>query len=109
MSAQAIRNDLIVTLGNKAVADSTVTKYLRTAQFDITKVHSNPDASSFHLDDSGSDILEVLEESRFHQCASHSSPAHYRVQKTDQLTWVFTMSSSMGTASFVRRSETARR
>jgi hypothetical protein len=42
MSAQAIHDDLLATLGNEAVAYSRVTKYLRTAQFDLTKSLQTP-------------------------------------------------------------------
>jgi hypothetical protein len=49
MAAQTIHNYLIATLGNETVADITVTKYLRTAQFDPTKVPPNSDASSPHV------------------------------------------------------------
>jgi hypothetical protein len=65
MSAQAIHDNLRATLGNEAVAYNTVTKYLRVAQFDSTKVLSHPDASSPHLTDSGRAILEALEEKPF--------------------------------------------
>jgi hypothetical protein len=49
MSAQAIYGDLIATLDNGAVSYSRVTKCLRTAQFDSTKIPSNRDPSSHHL------------------------------------------------------------
>jgi hypothetical protein len=62
---QAMHGDLIATLVNEAVAYSRVTKYLRTAQFNPTKVFSNPDAGSCHLDDSDRGILAALEEKPF--------------------------------------------
>jgi hypothetical protein len=59
MRAQAIHNDLMATLGNEAVTYRTVTKYLRTAQFDL-------DSSSPHLTSaSGRAILATLEEKPF--------------------------------------------
>jgi hypothetical protein len=65
MSAQAIHDDLMSTLCNEAITDRTVTKYPRTAQFNPTKVPSNPDASSTHLDDSDRATLATLEEKPF--------------------------------------------
>jgi hypothetical protein len=49
MWAQAIRAALIATLGNEAVAYGTVTKYLHTARFELTKVPSKPDACALHV------------------------------------------------------------
>jgi hypothetical protein len=46
MSPQAIHDDLMATLGNEAVVYRRVTKYLRTAQFDLTQIPSNSDACS---------------------------------------------------------------
>jgi hypothetical protein len=45
MSAQAIHDDLVATLGYKALAYSTVTKYLRTVGFDPAKNPRNSDPS----------------------------------------------------------------
>jgi hypothetical protein len=65
ISTQAIHNNLIATLGYKALAHSTVTKYLRTARFDPAKDHRNSDPNSPHLDDSDEAILAALEEKSF--------------------------------------------
>jgi hypothetical protein len=54
MSAQAIHDDLAATLGDKALTDSRMTKYLRKAQFTLP-----------HLDDSDRAILAALEEKPF--------------------------------------------
>jgi AraC-like DNA-binding protein len=64
-SAQATHSDLIATLRNEAVACSTMTKHLCTAQLHTIKIHSNPDTSSPHLDDSDRAILAALEEKSF--------------------------------------------
>jgi hypothetical protein len=103
MSAQAIHDDLVATLGYKALAYSTVTKYLRTARFDPAKDPPNNDASSHHLDDSDQAILAALEERPFSSvcelaraCTSHPSSTHDRSQETEQLTWLCTTSSSLG-------------
>jgi hypothetical protein len=45
MLGQATHDDRMARLGSEAVAYSTVTKYLRTAQFDPTQIASNSDAS----------------------------------------------------------------
>jgi hypothetical protein len=65
MSAQAIDDNLVATLGAEASAYSTVMKYLGTAQFDPAKDPLNSDASSSHLDDSDKAILAALEEKSF--------------------------------------------
>jgi hypothetical protein len=74
MSIHVIHDDLVITLGNKALAYSAVTKYLRKVQSDTAKVPSNRDTSLPHLDDSNRAILAALEESPFRQCASLSEP-----------------------------------
>jgi hypothetical protein len=67
MSNQSIHDDLLATLGYKALEYRTVTKYLRTAQFNLAKDPRNSDASSPHLDDSDTAILATFEENRFCQ------------------------------------------
>jgi hypothetical protein len=49
MLAQAIHDDPVATLGAEAPAYSTVTKYLRTAQFDPAKHPRNCHVSLLHL------------------------------------------------------------
>jgi hypothetical protein len=65
MSIQAIHDDLVATLGYKALAYSMVTKYLRTARFDPATNPLNSDASSPHIDDSDKAVLAALEEKPF--------------------------------------------
>jgi hypothetical protein len=68
MSAQAIHDDLVATLGAEAPAYSTVTKYLRTAPFDPAKGPPKTLRSKFTLfrfDDSDQAILAILEEKSF--------------------------------------------
>jgi hypothetical protein len=60
MSAQVIHN-LRVTRGNEVLAYTTVTKDICTAQFDPTRVPSNPDTSFPHLDESDRVIVAALE------------------------------------------------
>jgi hypothetical protein len=65
ISAQAIHDDLVATLGDKALACSTVTKYLRRARFDPAKDSLNSAASSPHLANSDKTILAAFEEKPF--------------------------------------------
>jgi hypothetical protein len=65
LSAQAIYDGLVATLGGEALPYSTVTKYVSKAQSNAAKLPSNPDASSPHLDDSDRVIWAALEEKLF--------------------------------------------
>jgi hypothetical protein len=65
MSTQTIYNDLVATLGDKAVAYGTVTKCLHKAKSNNAQVPSNSDAISPHLDASDRAILAALEEKPF--------------------------------------------
>jgi hypothetical protein len=101
MLTQAIHDDLVATPGAEAPVYSMVTKYLGTAQFDPAKDPLNSDASSHHITSTIPIMLswQLLRKNRFHQCGSlHKPPSstHDRSQETDQLTLIYTTSSSLG-------------
>jgi hypothetical protein len=58
----AIHDDLVATLSSKAVAYSTVTRYLREARLSTAEVTLDPEPSSPHLDDFDRAILAALEQ-----------------------------------------------
>jgi hypothetical protein len=62
LSAHAIHDDLVATLGLKALAYNTVTRYFREAERSTADVTIDPEPSSPHLDESDWDILAALEE-----------------------------------------------
>jgi hypothetical protein len=76
LCAHAIHDDLVAILGPKAVAYSTVTRYLREAKLGTAEVTLDPEPCSAHLDDSDRAILASLEEkkSRFRPCDNLSEP-----------------------------------
>jgi hypothetical protein len=76
MWPQAIHDDLVATLGAKALACRTVTKYLHTAWFDPAKDPPTSDASSHHLDDSDKAILAALEEKPFSSLREFARAIH---------------------------------
>jgi hypothetical protein len=63
--AQVIHDDLVVTLGEEAIAYGTVTKYLREAQTGPDDATSLPEYISRHIDDSDEAIPSALEELLF--------------------------------------------
>jgi hypothetical protein len=62
--AHAIHDDLVATLGSKAVAFNTVTRDLREAKLSTAEVTLDPKPSSPHLDDSDPALLAALEEKK---------------------------------------------
>jgi hypothetical protein len=65
MSACEIHGDNVVTLGPNVVSYSSVTGYLREAQFPPLKPELHPADVQRDLDDSDQAILAALEDSRF--------------------------------------------
>jgi hypothetical protein len=65
LSTHAIHDDLVATLGSKAVVYSTVTRYLRESEFGTAEVTLDPEPSSPRLDDSDRVVLATLEERTF--------------------------------------------
>jgi hypothetical protein len=59
---RVIHVDLVVTLGEEAIAYSTVMKYLREGQTGPDDATALPDEISRHIDDSDEAILRALEE-----------------------------------------------
>jgi hypothetical protein len=72
--ARVIHDDLVVTLGEEAIAYSTVTKYLREAQTGPDDATALLEEISPHIDDWDEAILRALEEFSF------SSVQHLSVQ-----------------------------
>jgi hypothetical protein len=74
--AHVIHDDLVATLGPKAVTYSTVTGYLRETELGIAEVTLDRESSSPYLDDSDRVILAALEEkkSRFRPCENLPEP-----------------------------------
>jgi hypothetical protein len=70
LSAHVIYDDLVATLGPKAVAYHRITRYLCEAKLGTAAVTLKPEPSSPHLDDSDRTVLAALEErkSRFRPC-----------------------------------------
>jgi hypothetical protein len=83
LSANAVHDDLVATLGTKAVAHNTMTRYLREAKLGTAEVTLDPKPSSPHFDDPDRDILAALEEKtvfvRARICPSHPNPTRYRL------------------------------
>jgi hypothetical protein len=65
LSAHAIHDDLVATLGPKAVVYSRVTRYRREAKLSTAEVSLDPESSSPHLDDSDRAILAALDKKPF--------------------------------------------
>jgi hypothetical protein len=65
MVLDAIRDDLVCTLGKDAVAYSTVTKYARSAQFSGRKEATPPEAPDLELSPVDEAILTALAEFPF--------------------------------------------
>jgi hypothetical protein len=63
--ARVIHDDLAATLGEEAIAYSTVTKYLREAQAGPGDATALPEEISHHIEDSDEAILRALEEFSF--------------------------------------------
>jgi hypothetical protein len=60
-----MHDDLVATLGEKAIAYSNMTKYLREAQTAPDDATALPEEISPHIDDSDEAILRALEEFSF--------------------------------------------
>jgi hypothetical protein len=73
---QVIHDDLVATLGEAAIAYSTVTKYLREAQTGRDDAMSSSDEISHHIDDSDEAILKALEELPFSSVRQLSRATH---------------------------------
>jgi hypothetical protein len=74
--APVIHDDLVATLGEEAIAYSTVTKYFREAQTGPDDATALPEEISPHIDDSDEAILRALEDFSFSSvqhlfCAIH--------------------------------------
>jgi hypothetical protein len=65
MSAREIHDNIVGTLGPDAVSYSSVTRYLREAQFPPSKPEPHPADVQRDLDDSDQAILAALEDSPF--------------------------------------------
>jgi hypothetical protein len=65
LSADAIHDDLAATLGLKAVAYSTVTRYLCGAKLGTAEVTLDPEPRSPHRDDADGDVFAALGERPF--------------------------------------------
>jgi hypothetical protein len=65
MSAREIHDDIVATFGPNAVSYSSVTRYLREAQFPPSKPEPHPADIQRDLDDSDQGILAALEDSPF--------------------------------------------
>jgi hypothetical protein len=63
--ARVIHDDLVTTLGEEAIAHSTVTNYLREVQTGPDDASALPEEISPHIDDSDKVILRALEEFSF--------------------------------------------
>jgi hypothetical protein len=62
---QVIHNHLVATLGEEAIAYSTVTKYFREVQIGRNDAMPSSEAISPHIDDSDEAIRSALEELPF--------------------------------------------
>jgi hypothetical protein len=65
ISAREIQDNIVVTLGLDAVSYSSVTRYLREAQFPPSKPEPHPADVQRDLNDSDQAILAALEDSPF--------------------------------------------
>jgi hypothetical protein len=65
LTTQLIHDDFVATLGEEAIAYSTVTNYLRAARIIPRDAKAFSAASSPHIDDSNEAILRPLEEFPF--------------------------------------------
>jgi hypothetical protein len=74
--ARVIHDDLVATLGDEAIAYSTVTKYLREAQTGPDDANPSSEEMSHHIDDSEEDILSALEELSFSSVRQLSHATH---------------------------------
>jgi hypothetical protein len=63
--ARVIHDDLVATLGEKAIAYSNMTKYVREAQTGPDDAIALPEEIIPHIDDWDEDILIALEEFSF--------------------------------------------
>jgi hypothetical protein len=75
--ADVIHDDLVAILDPKAVAYSTVTRYLREVKLGTAEVILDPEPSSPHIDDSDRTILAALEgkKSHFRPCENLPEPS----------------------------------
>jgi hypothetical protein len=76
LSARAIHDDHVATLGPKTVAYRRVTRYLREAKVGTAEVTIDPEPSSPHIEDSDRAILAALEEKKglFRPCENLPEP-----------------------------------
>jgi hypothetical protein len=75
-TVRIIDADLVATLGEKAIAYSTVTKYFREAQTSPDDASPSSDATSPQIDDSVETILRALQELPFSSVRQLSRPTH---------------------------------
>jgi hypothetical protein len=76
--ARVIHDNLVATLGEEAIAYSSMTKYIREVQTGPDDAPALPEEISPHIDDSDEAILRALEEFSFSSvqhlfCAIHLS------------------------------------
>jgi hypothetical protein len=76
LTPQVIHDDLVATLGAKAIAYSTVTNYLRAARTIPRDATPFEAATSPHIDKSDEAILRALEESAFSSVRQLSRATH---------------------------------
>jgi hypothetical protein len=112
LSAHAIHDDLVAILSPKALAYSTVTRYLGEAKLRTAEVPLDPELSSPRLDSMIPTRLSCQPWKRgktvfihARTYPSHPYPMCYRVCTTHKIARVHIMSSSLGAATFVRSSE----
>jgi hypothetical protein len=74
--ARVIHDDLVATLGEEAIAYSTVRKYLHEAQTGRDDAMPLSEEISLHIDDSDEAILSALEELPFSSVRQLSHAAH---------------------------------
>jgi hypothetical protein len=65
LTAQVIRDDLVATLGEEAIAYSTVPNSFRAARIIPRDLTACPGATSHHIDESDEAILTAFEETAF--------------------------------------------
>jgi hypothetical protein len=83
-TARVIHDDLVATLGEKAIADSTVTKYVREAQTGLDDATALPEEISPHIDDSEEAVLRALEELPFSSVRQLSRATHLPATTVDR-------------------------
>jgi hypothetical protein len=76
ISARELHDDIVATLGPDAMSYSSITRYLREAQFPPSKPYSHPADVQRDLEDSDQTILAALEDNLFASVRQLSRLAH---------------------------------